>query len=308
MKLNIFEKENPAQQCLEKVKNLVFYYEPYDKDFGMLEKQLVHSEALQYGFRYNAGQEPRLEDEYVDYKPLVKLLLTAENTDLKTNQTNFPDFKCENGLIEHFQVTATKETKKGAKSKQEYGKNDSDLIKEFTNDLQNNFSKSSYEKRYSMPNQSYENFVHSFKENWKNHIESLKKYEGNKQNVCFLIESDCYGLKMRLAKETDYILGIRTGKIVENYEDNRNEKFATIMLGRCKELLKFVNEYKNLVQYIIFVSPCYVELIKTSEANYIVSLLKEYQFQETIVENSIIVEKCALKENQNENNPKTNIN
>ena len=236
-------KINKAQNCLNKIKEICFK----NIDFLSPEEQIAKSDTLQYGFRYNAGQKPILDNEYTDYRPLARLLLTADNTDLKTKQTNFPDFECDNGIIEHFRVTATNENKKGSKSCKVDNDINSEIEKEIKEDLETGVLEGRYEKEHVYSTQTFDFFVKSFKKNWEKHIESLNKYDGNTENVCFLIESDCFGLKMERDNSINHSLGIKTGRIVENYIGDGKECFNSILLGRCKELLEYVYTFKDKV-------------------------------------------------------------
>lgn len=274
----------PEQETLNKVKELCF-----NKAYPISEaEQLAHSKTFKYGFRYNAGQEPPLKNEYEDYEPLATLLTTAKNKDIETNETTFPDFVCQNGIIEHFKVFATKENKnkKGSELMKIRAKLNEEIEKDIERDEKNGTLKDFYYKEIKIPEQTYEMFVNSFITNWNNHKESLNNYKKehnlNDKVVCFLIENVSFGLRMNIKQRKDYVLGIETGKLIENRE-NRNESFDRVMVGRCKELLQFIYENRDLVDYVI----CYsndgcVEIIKAEQTKYIISLLPEYKFHNTI--------------------------
>ncbi len=214
------------------------------------------------------------------------MLRTARNTDIankkKDGQTKFPDFICDNGIIEHFQVFADKERKKdGAVVLKDRNAAIKDLDKEMASgklEATRSFTRT----------MSYENLKASFQKNWIHHIERLDKYDGNKNNVCFLIESECFGLVMESDFSIEHELGIHTGKIIENYIPSE-ERFSSPLLGRCKELLDFIYQYKDKVQYVIFTSyqkqtqrnpsGFTVEIIKTDKAQYIANLLMPYPYR-----------------------------
>lgn len=266
------KKGQQEQDCLDKIKDC--FRKPIDAE------ALLYGKALIYGFRYNAGQEPKLEDEFSDLRPVAELIVSAQNTDFQNaetgkKETKFPDFICTNGLIEHFQISGTKENQNGSQIKKDRGKCDKDIDAAIENGEQH------ISKSFSV-NQSYDDFVASFKRNWNNHISKLHNYQGNKDNACFMIESDCFGLKMELKPNLNYQLGIKTGNIVENYLSNRGEKFKSLLLGRCKELLEYIYQYKDEVQYVIFISSEKTEIIKTDMAQYIAGLLGDYEFRSTI--------------------------
>lgn len=271
----------PEQDIMDRVKGSCFNQYYYDSS----AEKLAHSTIYLYGFKYNAGQEPKLTNEYEDFEPLATLLDTAKNNDLETGKTAFPDFICQNGIIEHFKVFASKETKRGSELMIDDFKLDEKIKRRIDSDKQNGTLKNSYYDEKQLSKQSYELFCKSFKNNWNNHIESLKTYKKyhdlyNKK-VCFLIENMSFGMTMELKYPNDHTLGIHTGRIIENRK-NKKEHFDQIMVGRCRELLQIIYDSKELVDYVI----CYsingtMEIIKTEQTEYIASLLPEYQYRET---------------------------
>ena len=136
-----------------------------------------------------------------------------ENDDLLKNinlakankqASKFPDFVFEGGFIEHFQVSASKETAKGSSFKH----------KESKYKIQTEQKCQEYQSQWmsepfrpntfiSIPHEvifdenSYEYFVNSFKRNFEKHIESLKKYDGQKQEGIFLIEQTDTPIEIR---------------------------------------------------------------------------------------------------------------
>ena len=272
-------KGQQEQECLDKVKNICFRKQSIYSKADDAEA-IFYSGALTYGFQYNAGQTPKWEDKFSDLRPIAELIVSAQNTDFKNaktekNETRFPDFICTNGLIEHFQISGTKEKKDGSQIAKDRGKCDKDIDTAINNGEQH------VSKVFSV-HQSYDDFAASFKRNWNNHISKLRNYQGNKDNVCFMIESDGFGLVMELKSNLNYQLGITTGNIVEHYLSNREERFNSPLLGRCKELLEYIYQYKDEVQYVIFVSSNGIEIIKTDMAQYIASLLGDYGFHSAI--------------------------
>lgn len=271
----------PEQETLNRVKE-----ECFDKYLNISKaERLAHSIPYLYGFRYNAGQEPKLINEYEDYEPLAILLDTAKNNDIETGKTTFPDFICQNGIIEHFKVFASKETKKkGSELMIDYSELDKKIENRFEFDKQNGTLKNSYYEEKQLSKQSYELFCKSFKSNWNNHIESLKAYKKDhdlhNKKVCFLIENMSFGMKMEIKYPDDYTLGIHTGRIIENRK-NEKEYFEQIMVGRCKELLQIIYDSRELVDYVICYSDNkHIEIIKTDQTEYIANLLPEYKYHE----------------------------
>lgn len=128
------------------------------------------------------------------------LALLNEATD-NPEKSKFPDFLLEGGFIEHFQVSAANENKKG--SAHNIAVNDfeksSELTfeKEKTKFLQSpsrvdpkidTYDLRVIEQEMESPVYSYDGFICSFKRNFEKHIKSLKDYTGNKSIAIFLIE------------------------------------------------------------------------------------------------------------------------
>ena len=257
--------------------------------YGSNAEKLAHSTVYLYGFKYNAGQESKLTNEYEDFEPLATLLDTAKNNDIETGETTFPDFICQNGIIEHFKVFASKETKKGSELMIDYAELDKKIENKIELDKQNGTLKNSYYEEKQLSKQSYELFCKSFKNNWDNHIESLKAYKKDhdlyNKKVCFLIENMSFGMTMELKYPNDYTLGIHTERIIEN----KKEHFDQIMVSKCRELLQIIYNSKELVDYVICCSiNGNMEIIKTEQAKYIASLLPEYQYREAVTFSAII--------------------
>ena len=92
------------------------------------------------------------------------------------NSSEFPDFIFENGFIEHFEVTSSKETNKGAKVKAA----ESAFERENENifeDMQKNppifdspIALATQMREMDCPLCSYGDYVTSFKKNWEHHI------------------------------------------------------------------------------------------------------------------------------------------
>ena len=110
--------------------------------------------------------------------------------------SKFPDFVFEDGFIEHFQITASKENKKGSCHKQTQAEfhREMDCIQENLRQeleksplpIKNTISTTSY--KMIPPEYSYEKFQSSFRKNWEHHIHSLEKYTGAKNIGIFLVE------------------------------------------------------------------------------------------------------------------------
>lgn len=109
-------------------------------------------------------------------------------------QSNFPDFLFENGFIEHFQINASRETRKGAEHRKRQA--------QFCKKAEQRFQRMGYELNdappansltreiceMEAPPYSYEMYEASFRKNWQHHIDSLQKYTGCRDVGIFLME------------------------------------------------------------------------------------------------------------------------
>lgn len=122
-----------------------------------------------------------------------KLFNAFSNAKRNSDKTCFPDFVFDEGFIEHFQVTSSKEGRKGSRLKQKESefkrnqKSPEELIAETSPVFSTQFA-NTYSEEMQSPDFSFEDFQASFKRNWEKHIESLDKYAGKKDVGIFLIE------------------------------------------------------------------------------------------------------------------------
>ena len=162
------------------------------------------------------------------------------------DSSKFPDFFFDGGIIEHFQVTASAESKKGSSFKIKERINDRQAQENFkiTDDQ---FRSSEYmpytlsvaENRDEYDNFSYDDFLISFKKNFIKHNDSLTKSNYLNQVVVFMIEQD------------DSRLGV--------WQNNHFLHFYHIY--EDKEVLSFLKQYSNNVRYVIFIAVDGIEII-----------------------------------------------
>lgn len=107
----------------------------------------------------------------------------------------FPDFIFEGGCIEHFELTSSKETKKGSSYIIEKIKNDKRREEEYFKIKQkylsskfspNTLTTVNYKEIYE--DFSYEDFLNSLERNISKHVKSLEKSNYKNQTVIFLME------------------------------------------------------------------------------------------------------------------------
>ena len=140
----------------------------------------------------------------------IKVLFATAKINEKISE--FPDIILNDGFIEHFQITSSKENKKGAVHIKELTDFKSRIRKEMTEiQVNRDFS----EKHWTMPysEHSYENLVRSFKKNWNNHIESFEKYKGKKDISIFMIQYSDMALEMYENVYENWIDGMSNGDL-----------------------------------------------------------------------------------------------
>lgn len=179
------------------------------------------------------------------------------------NPSEFPDFVFENGLIEHFQITASKQNKKGSAEmadRQQFAREMQKELDEFYKICNENPSfdkvRSKEWRRKNLPQYNYKNLEDSFKINLEHHIKSLLKYKGNKDLVIFLIENDEVNIEMCENTYKNMKEELRC-----DYK-MRQEHFIRYMLSRDKKMLEFIYSFKDLINYIIYYYKENFEIIK----------------------------------------------
>lgn len=185
------------------------------------------------------------DDDYMDLKKWL------EKTRPNDKSNDFPDFIFDEGFIEHFAVTSSSETRKGSKEKAE--------AVMFEKKNWERFSKRMEEKKVeetikhfsnrSIKGHSYGNIIKSIKRNWLKHIESYNDFSGSKQHGIFLIEYSDRG-----ALET-----------VERTQDGNSKHYWTYRLSADKEILKWLYDYADKIEYIFFLGQESIEIIKVNQ-------------------------------------------
>lgn len=178
-----------------------------------------------------------------DPQRIARILKRAEPNPM---QSRFPDFLFENGFIEHFQITASKETRKGALHKQtqvQFHHKAEQQFQIMCNELNNaqptnSLTRETYEME-TLP-YSYEMYEASFRKNWQHHFDSLQKYAGCRKIGIFLIEY-----------QGPLFKAMRRGELVGFYH-----------LHQDAWLLRYIAEYQENLSYVIFVDGQNCEVIE----------------------------------------------
>lgn len=205
-----------------------------------------------------------------DREEFESILRTAKpNPDL----SRFPDFVFDNGFIEHFQITSSKVTGKGATHTRK-GSEFRRTVDTETKEIESEWSETpSFDevrsKSWEFPNpeHSYKFLFTSFKSNWEHHMESYAKYTGSKQIGMFMIEYPEFALAMCENIYQDWIDGMSQGDMREQ------EDFKEYRLSRDKNLLQYVYQFKDEVQYVVFLNHMRIEVIRTENIPYLIKLL-----------------------------------
>lgn len=187
-------------------------------------------------------KEDRTEIEQILYN-------ASPNRDLY----QFPDFIFDIGYIEHFQISSSKTTKKGALHLKKMNCF-INMVNEEAKILKQDWTKNPdfnrvRSKRWMInnPEHSHDFLIKSFKKSWENHLMSLEKYEGKKNIGIFMIEYADFALSMFENIYEIWKDGMSQGDM------KTPENFHYYRLTRDKELLNYMYQYKDIIKYVIFV-------------------------------------------------------
>lgn len=193
--------------------------------------------------------------------------------------SHFPDFIYDDGFIEHFQVTSSYENKrKGSKMEIEKSAIARDFQKRETEASQNVKEGEITIQSISTPpylhkTHSYDNFRKSFDCNFLDHIDSLNKYEGNKNHKIFMIEYSDAVLRMAKKYPKDLLSNVYYGDLYVR-ED------PSYRISRDINILRYIYEKREIIDYVIFVNDSnmkdiQVDIVNTRNALEIIKLLHE---------------------------------
>ncbi len=189
------------------------------------------------------------------------------------NASCFPDFIFDKGFIEHFQVTSSMENRKGAthtrKENEFYRKVDSERreIETKWNDLPSFDQVRSESWVFTNPIHSYDFLCDSYKRNLERHMESYRKYAGEKEIGIFMIEYPEIALAMHENVYSDWLNGMSSGDMREQ------EEFKEYRLSRDKKMLEYIYQFKDEIQYVIFLNCKRFEVICIKNIPYLIKLL-----------------------------------
>ena len=210
----------------------------------------------------------RIKDGFIYFKCLKKVFDSSDYLTMKSilngarqneNHNDFPDFFFNGGIIEHFEVTASDETRKGSQYKiddaycqREKDKHFKRLDKEFIESPYHPGTMRTETAEDTHECFSYESFVKSFKRNVEHHLDSLKKTKYTDQLVIFLIEQQ--------------------GASLCAYINNIFNRFYR--LSEDRNILEYIKETLTDVDYIIFVATDRYEVIDLSKIDVLIQRAK----------------------------------
>ena len=191
-----------------------------------------------------------------DYLIMESILGSARQNE---KHSDFPVFFFDGGIIEHFEVTTSDETRKGSQYKiddaycqRENDKHFKQLDKEFIENPHHPGTMRTETVEDTHECFSYESFVKSFKRNVKHHLDSLKKSKYVNEMVVFLIEQQ--------------------GASLGVYINNIFNRFY--MLSEDRNILEYIKETLTDVDYIIFIATDRYEVIDLTKIDVLIQRAK----------------------------------
>ena len=185
-----------------------------------------------------------------DCKEITSFILNAKEND---KPSEFPDFIFEGGFIEHFEVTSSHSNRNGSTIKHEkyqLKKEAEAKEKAFMEEMNET---PCYEGKLIKTDtwfskHTYDDFCLSFKRAWENHIDSLKKYDGDKSNSFFMFQYSDSALRTKTLY-TNIKQGLRYGDLLKDDRD-----YIGYRITRDTNLLDYIYSFNGVIKYVIFVN------------------------------------------------------
>ena len=236
--------------CLERVIRYVFPNEAslHAEDADV---SLLHSSV--FGF----SQE--------DWQKLCEILALAKPND---NPNEFPDFVSRKSVLEHFEISATRESKKGSAFKRGH-EPFTKSVREKLGEIVVAEEPQVVKDTFKYPDLHHRLLLDSLKRNLENHIKSLSVYAASHEvtSTVFVIEHQEYGLSML---EDVY------GEVGEGcvFGDIRSQQqYSNYRMSRDKEALALLFGHEDVLDIVVFVGVEYIEFIKISEIPDMIKLM-----------------------------------
>ena len=168
------------------------------------------------------------------------------------NLNKFPDFICEKGFIEHFEVTSSRSNKNGSFMRREKAELHKEAMAKQAEMMLDMNSEPCFEGKTETAEKlhsvhTYDYFVLSFKRAWEHHIESYEKYSGDKSTGIFMVHYHDSALK----QDTDFStlnlkLGIYYGDLLKKPD------YRGYQLTHDGNLLEYIYQFRDKIQYVAF--------------------------------------------------------
>ncbi len=266
------EKE---QECLDLVRKFIFtndgrpIYHPFTGKMYLevSDEEFIKEQIWFINSKCDKNYFGLLEEDRKEIEQILR------NVQPNQNLNDFPDFIFERGFIEHFQVSSSKTTRKGAEHTKvmrcftDKVNKEIEEIKREWNEIPSFDEVRSNHWAIQNPEHNHGYLVKSFERNWGNHLESLRKYTGNAEVGIFMIEYPEFALSMCENVYNDWIDGMSQGDMREQ------EKIRCYRLSRDKQLLDFMYQNKKYIKYVIFVYCDGFEIIRLENIPYLLKLL-----------------------------------
>ena len=194
-------------------------------------------------------------------KKLLKCFSTAK---VNEKTTEFPDFICDGGFIEHFQVSAAKENRKGSFhniTANEFERYYNEALNNNCNEAVESKAKNLYDLSptyelsvdkmswKSAPGEySYDYFIESIKKNLINHIESLHRCNVGIQTCIFMAQ----------------YVGSRI------YIEDKGKFSAVYTIAKDRNLLNYLTLYKSDLDYFLIVYNDCIDIIDMSKIDILI--------------------------------------
>ena len=172
----------------------------------------------------------------------AKLSEVYENQDYSL----FPDFLFSSGFIEHFQITASKENKKGSAYRKKEAEHKRNL----------DMASIGVSESFVTPHSAHNNIKESLKRNWESHIRHMDEY---------LIKTPDVTTRIFMIEHTEMTLEMAEN--VYAYEDDFSipqRHFSYYSLSHDVEMLDYIYSFKDKIDYVIYRHSDGIEVIELS--------------------------------------------
>lgn len=182
-------------------------------------------------------------------KEAERIITLFESLHPNPKKTEFPDFIGDNGFVEHFQITATKETSSGSAQCKLQGKMNRELEKFRDAVTEQGEEKVVYSKYVSLhiPKSSYLFVKDSFQKNWMKHIDSFQNHKSCHELSFRMFMIDARNI-VSIAMSEEVPVTIQIKDRIEPIHIHGYQLLAD------KEMMRWVYRNSNNINYVVFVT------------------------------------------------------